>query len=191
MTFECIWCCFAISLVHARICIHYKQFCCETDGCIWINQSQLWCAEKRSRPSLPSTLTKRMRCWALAMAMWMSGMRVLYILKLPWSCDQLRMNWRGRNGSSPGCGRTSTRRMHPVLGMFPTTCQSQFLDSACSLTVGACWDRLGCILLFVFLETKSVIDFEFKLAWLFYLFSLLITREGEKSTLCRGSGCVL
>jgi len=44
------------------------------------------------------------------------------------------------------------------------TPQGQFLDSACSLTVGACWDRLGCILLFVFLETKSVIDFEFKLA---------------------------
>jgi len=45
------------------------------------------------------------------------------------------------------------------------TPQGQFLDSACSLTVGACGDRLVCfLLLFVFLETKSVIDIDFKLA---------------------------
>lgn len=75
-------------------------------------------------------------------------------------------NWRGRNGSSSGCGRTLTRRMHLVLGMFPITCRSRrkvsFLVLLAHWQWGPVWDRLECFISF-FLKLKSMID-KFKLA---------------------------
>jgi hypothetical protein len=84
------------------------------------------------------------------MAMWMSGMRVLYTeasMFLRSTANELtgtkcfffiRMREDFDKAHAPGA-----RNVPYYLSVTP---QGQFHGSACSLTVGACWDQLRCFL---------------------------------------------